>query len=85
MAEVRVYEGTLDEIAARHGKELAGRRLKVTVADDQPGGEEMPFYKTASAEEWSRAWHAWVDSHPANTPVLSDEAISRDSIYEGRG
>jgi hypothetical protein len=38
-----------------------------------------------SAEEWSRELHAWIHSHPANTPVLSDEAISRDSMYGARG
>jgi antitoxin (DNA-binding transcriptional repressor) of toxin-antitoxin stability system len=37
------------------------------------------------AEEWSRELHAWIHSSPANTPVLSDEAISRESIYGTRG
>jgi len=40
---------------------------------------------TLSAEEWSRQLHSWIRSHPATTPVLSDEAISRDSIYGTRG
>jgi proteasome lid subunit RPN8/RPN11 len=38
-----------------------------------------------SAEDWSRALHAWIHSHPATAPLLSDEAISRDSIYGARG
>jgi len=41
--------------------------------------------ETLSAEEWSRQLHAWIHSHPTDTPVLSDEAIDRESIYEGRG
>jgi hypothetical protein len=40
---------------------------------------------TLSAEEWSRRLHAWADSHPTDTPLLSDEAISRESIYGDRG
>ena len=32
-------------------------------------------------EEWSREFHAWVHSHPSTTPLLPDEAISRESIY----
>ena len=32
-------------------------------------------------EEWARQFDAWVDSHDPNTPVLSDEAMSRESIY----
>lgn len=39
-----------------------------------------------SKEEWLRGWDAFmadVDREfPAGTPVLSDEALSRDSIYE---
>lgn len=38
-----------------------------------------------NAEQWSREFHAWVHSHPTTTPLLSDEAISRNSIYGTRG
>jgi hypothetical protein len=37
------------------------------------------------AKQWSREFHAWVQSHSTTTPLLSDEAISRDSIYGTRG
>ena len=37
------------------------------------------------AERWSDEFHAWVHSHSTTTPVLSDEAISRESIYGTRG
>ena len=36
-------------------------------------------------EQWSRELHGWVHSHSSSTPLLSDEAISRDSIYGIRG
>ena len=36
-------------------------------------------------EQWSREFHAWVGSHPTTTPLLSEEAISRESIYGTRG
>jgi hypothetical protein len=35
-------------------------------------------------EEWSRQFRAWADSHDPNIPVLSDEAMSRESIYPDR-
>lgn len=38
-----------------------------------------------SADEWSRELHAWVHSHSTTAALLSDEAISRESIYGGRG
>jgi hypothetical protein len=36
-------------------------------------------------EQWSRELHAWVRSHSTASPLLSDEAIDRDSIYGTRG
>ena len=38
-----------------------------------------------SAEEWRRELHEWIHSHSTTTPLLSDDAISRDSIYRERG
>ena len=38
-----------------------------------------------SAKEWSHALHAWIHSHSTTTPVLSEEAIGRESIYGARG
>jgi hypothetical protein len=32
-------------------------------------------------EEWARQFRIWADSHDPNIPVLSDEAMSRESIY----
>jgi len=81
MAQMQVYEGTLEEIVARHGRKLAGRQLKVIV---EPDKKATPFYETASAEEWAQALRDWAASHSAHQPPLSEEAISRDSIYEGR-
>ncbi len=39
-----------------------------------------------SPEEWVREFKAWTRSHSTdNLPILSDEAMSRDSIYGDRG
>lgn len=38
-----------------------------------------------NADEWLQEFHAWVESHPTTTPLLSDEAVSRESIYGTRG
>lgn len=43
------------------------------------------FYAASSHEEWSAEFHRWVDSHKGkNIPVLSDEAMSRESMYPDR-
>ena len=44
---------------------------------------ERPFYETATPEEWVKAFKNWVNHFPPH-PVLSDEAISRESIYRER-
>lgn len=34
-----------------------------------------------SPQEKARLWREWAASHSHDTPLLSDEAISRESIY----
>ncbi|MEH1998948.1 MAG: hypothetical protein V7L00_09405 [Nostoc sp.] len=47
---------------------------------------EHPFDETATPQEWVAAFTEWVESHRGlNLPSLSDEAISRSSIYGERG
>lgn len=45
---------------------------------------EKPFYETASAQEWIEALNRLADKSPQKAPPLSDEAISRESIYRER-
>ena len=54
------------------GLEILRDRLQVSSGSQDP-------------EEWMRRFRAWAHSHPTTTPLLSDEAISRDSIYRERG
>jgi hypothetical protein len=43
------------------------------------------FYETSTHEEWSAEFHQWIDSHKGqDIPILSDEAMSRESIYRDR-
>jgi len=35
-------------------------------------------------KEWARRFHQWAESHDRTTPLLSDQAISRESIYPDR-
>ena len=62
-------------------KPLLDAMLKRLIEPQKP-----PFYETATPTEWSIAFQEWVDSHRTlNLPTLSDEAISRESIYGDRG
>jgi len=44
--------------------------------------KERPFYETATPEERACAFREWADSHDLNTPLLSDYAVSRESMYD---
>ncbi len=92
MEEPAIMEGTgeeLEEVLRRMPK----RRFRVILLpEDGANGEAAapdaertrPFYETASHEEWSRAFHEWIESHPKDGPSLPDEALTRESFYEGR-
>ncbi len=38
-----------------------------------------------SPSERAAGYRAWAEGRPRNTPVLSDQAISRETIYSTRG
>jgi hypothetical protein len=45
---------------------------------------KVPLCESLSAEEWIKQFHEWLDSHDPDLPVLPDEALRRESIYEDR-
>ena len=74
----QILEGTWDEIKT-HEAELRGRHLTVIIATN---ADTQPSEASRSREEWSRLWRAWSDQHVTDGVLLSDEAVSRDSIYD---
>ena len=51
------------------------------VADQSVQIPSIAHLQKTDPQEWARYFDAWVDSHDPNTPVLSDEVMSRESIY----
>lgn len=84
MATGWLMEGTWEEVS-QHAGQLAGKRVRLEVIEHprQPVSEPArPFYATATPEERAQAFITWGMSHtPRGAPPLSDEAISRGSIY----
>ncbi len=66
-------------------RSLLEEKLKAHQEQTSAEGKERPFYETATPAEWAQAFREWAESHPRNQPYLSDEAISRESIYGERG
>jgi hypothetical protein len=58
--------------------------VEVTVRPLGSSRHAPPLCETLPAEEWKNVFHAWLDSHDPELPVLPDEALRRESIYEGR-
>lgn len=42
---------------------------------------QLPLYETASPEELAQAFYLWAASHEYHSPLLSDYAVSRESMY----
>jgi hypothetical protein len=57
------------------GIETIRQRLEARIASESP----------LRAEDWSKELHEWIYSHATTAHLLSDEDISRDSIYGNRG
>lgn len=57
--------------------------LLALAEQNAPAGSIAHLQKT-NPQEWARHFDAWINSHNPATPVLSDEAMSRDSIYPDR-
>jgi len=51
-------------------------------AEAQPAS--IAHLQKTNSKEWARRFHEWAESHDRTKPLLSDEAISRESIYPDR-
>lgn len=40
--------------------------------------------QNTAPDEWALQFHEWAESHDRTTPLLSEQAISRESIYPDR-
>jgi len=68
--------------AASAGLTLEGwfSRLAAETIAESLAPSLVPLQRS-DPEEWARQFRVWADGHDANLPVLSDEAMSRESIY----
>jgi hypothetical protein len=63
---------------------LTVERWLEQIAEHYVQPDSIATLQNNNPREWGRQFDAWVESHDPNTPVLSDEAMSRDSIYPDR-
>lgn len=82
----QTIEGTWEQILT-YGERFAGKRVRLIIVDDENGGTGSPDptpRQFSTPEDRARAFMEWAASHSRDTPLLSDEAISRESIYGDR-
>jgi hypothetical protein len=80
-----------DEKAAALKAQAAARGLTVErwveqIAEQQAEAQpaSIAHLQKTDPKEWARQFHEWAEGHDRTTPPLSDEAISRESIYPDR-
>jgi hypothetical protein len=63
----------------------SGDEVEVSVRLVLQHGAKNETEQTSTPQERAKAFRAWADSHSHNAPLLSDDAISRESFYGERG
>lgn len=85
--EIKQIMGALSKITSLSPEEIKPYldQLLKRLALKQDNFDSVSFSETSSHEEWSAEFHQWIDSHKnRNIPVLSEEAMSRESMYSDR-
>jgi hypothetical protein len=54
------------------------------IAENHVPSQSIAHLQNTNPKEWARRFHEWAESHDRTTPLLSDEAISRENIYPDR-
>jgi hypothetical protein len=76
-------EAVLKEEAESRGLSVEQWLVEIVAQHVRPAESSAHLHRT-DPMEWERRFDAWLKSHDPGTPVLSDEAMSRDSIYPDR-
>lgn len=88
--QIQVALGALAKLTSRSPEELKPYvyELLASVKEQKSTNDDLAsasFYETATHEEWSAEFHQWIDSHKEeDIPVLSEQAMSRESMYPDR-
>jgi hypothetical protein len=78
-----------EDSAARFQEQAQARGLTVDqwlleLAEQNAPAVSISHLQRTNPREWARLFHEWAESHDRSTPLLSDLAISRESIYPDR-
>jgi hypothetical protein len=78
-------EAFLLQEAARQGVDASEYVRRLIERAAASTNQEARIVATSTPPERARAFRQWAESHRTDGPLLSDQAISRESIYGERG
>jgi hypothetical protein len=84
---VTIELSTEEEAALRAQAQARGLTIEqwlLQLADLHAPFGSIAHLQRTDPKEWARQFHAWAESHDRTTPELTDEPISRESIYPDR-
>jgi hypothetical protein len=67
--------------AQAQARGLSLEEWMLEVADQNVAPASISHLQKTDPQRWAMQFRAWADSHNPDIPVLSDQAMSRDSIY----
>ena len=70
--------------AQAHARGLTIEQWLLELAEQHTLPNSIAHLQRIDPKEWARQFRAWADSHDPNMAVLSDDAMSRESIYPDR-
>ena len=70
--------------AAAHGLTVERWVEQIAEQHAQAQPASMAHLQKTNPKEWARQFHAWAESHDRTTPLLTNDAVSRESIYPDR-
>jgi hypothetical protein len=69
---------------SEYARRLLIERLTSPKQNGDQAVREVPFYLSATPEAWKSGLQAWSQSHSKSTPLISDEMLRRENLYEDR-
>ncbi len=72
-------EAAFEAHARARGLSVEQWMLELAEQSVQP--VSIAHLQKTNPQEWARQFRAWADGHDPKIPVLSEEAMSRESIY----
>lgn len=74
----------LEAQAAAQGLTIERWVEQIAEQHAEPQPPSIAHLQKTDPKEWGRRFHEWAEGHDRTTPLLSDEALSRENIYSDR-